>query len=116
MSTSDRYYNRAIRTNSSDTYDKIVKEMRGLPKGILQFTSAEFDYPTEDEILNLTVVTHTWRLHDKFYKLAHEHYGDSRLWWAIAWFNKTPTESQMRVGDVVHIAHPLDALLPYFGL
>lgn len=116
MAISDRYYNRAIRRNSSEIYEKIIRDQRGLQSGIVQFTTAEIDYPTIDEMSNFTILTHTWGISDKFYKLAHKHYGSAKLWWVIAWFNRTPTESDVKVGDIVHIAHPLDALLPYFGL
>ena len=116
MGLSDRFYNRAIRRNDSPIYDELLKTNRGLLNGITQYTTAELEYPTSDEISNLTTVTHTWRLHDKFYKLAHKHYGDSRLWWTIAWFNKTPTEAHLKVGDSVYIAFPLDALIASYGL
>lgn len=116
MAISDRYYNRAIRRNSSRMYEKILRDNRGLENGINQFVTAEFDYPTPDEMSNFTILSHTWKISDKFYKIADKHYGSPKLWWVIAWFNRTPTESDMRIGDVVHIAHPLDGLLPYFGI
>jgi hypothetical protein len=93
MGLSNRFYNRAIRRNDSDIYEEIIKENRGLPNGLDQYTTAEFNYPTAQQITNLTLLNHIWRVHDKFYKLSYEYYGDSRFWWAIAWFNMKPTRS-----------------------
>ena len=116
MGLSNRFYNRAIRRNDSDIYEEIVKENRGMPNGINQYTTAEFSYPTPQQISNLTLINHVWKINDKFYKLAHKHYGVSRLWWTIAWFNKTPTDAHLKVGDTVHIALPVDLLISYYGL
>lgn len=116
MGLSDRFYNRVIRRNDSDVYKELVQENRGLPMGINQYTTAEMDYPTGQQISNLTLVAHTWRSNDKFYKLAHKHYGNSNMWWAIAWFNKAPTEAHLKIGDTVHIAFPVDLLISYYGL
>jgi hypothetical protein len=110
MGLSNRFYNRAIRRNDSDIYEEIIKENRGLPNGLDQYTTAEFNYPTA------TLLNHIWRVHDKFYKLSYEYYGDSRFWWAIAWFNMKPTEAHVKVGEVVRIALPIDLLISYYGL
>jgi hypothetical protein len=116
MGLSNRFYNRAIRRNDSDIYEEIIKENRGLPNGLDQYTTAEFNYPTAQQITNLTLLNHIWRVHDKFYKLSYEYYGDSRFWWAIAWFNMKPTEAHVKVGEVVRIALPIDLLISYYGL
>ena len=44
---------------------------------------------------------------------AHEYYGDSRLWWVIAWYNKTPTESHVSLGSVLSIPNPISKVLKY---
>lgn len=116
MPLSDRFYNRIIRVNNSPIYKELVETNRGLPNGMTQYTTPEMLYPTADQINTLTLVSHTWVISDKFYKLAHKHYGDSKLWWAIAWFNKTPTEAHLKPGDRIDIAFPLDALIAYYGL
>jgi hypothetical protein len=116
MANSNRYYNRIVRRNVSQSYDEIIKKNRGLLNGMLQYTTPVMTYPTSDQIGNLVLVNHIWKMNDKFYKLAHKHYGDSKLWWAIAWFNQTPTEAHLKPGDEIDIAFPLDALIGYYGL
>lgn len=116
MALSDRYYNRIVRVNDSPVYEELVATNRGLPNGVTQYTTPELLYPSPDQINNLTLISHTWGISDKFYKLSHKHYGDSKLWWVIAWFNKAPTEAHLKPGDKIDIAFPLDALIAYYGL
>ena len=62
---------------------------------------------------SLQTTTHMWRRGDKFYKLAFDHYGDSRLWYIIAWFNKKPTEAHVKDGTILFIPKPLESILSY---
>jgi nucleoid-associated protein YgaU len=50
---------------------------------------------------------------DKYYKLADAFYGDSRDWWVIAKFNQKPTESHVKIGDIILIPKPLSVILNY---
>jgi len=59
----------------------------------------------------LQKVGHIWTLGDRYYKLAHQHYGESQYWWVIAWFNKKPTEAHLSLGDVVYVPLPLSRIL-----
>jgi len=38
------------------------------------------------------------------------------MWWVIAWFNKLPTESHIKLGDVIYIPMPLNEILKIYGL
>ena len=78
-----------------------------------QYESPNFRYPTVSEMKELTIQKHVWKAGDKYYKLAHEHYGESSLWWVIAWFNKAPTESHVKIGSVVSIPKPIQRVLKY---
>jgi len=43
--------------------------------------------------------------------LASKYYGDPKQWWVIASFNRTPTESHVKIGDLIRIPLSLaDAL------
>ena len=53
---------------------------------------------------------------DRFDLLAHQYYGDSELWWVIAWYNQTPTESHVELGDVLQIPLPLHKVLSSMGV
>ncbi len=106
-----RYTNRRILRNRDESYRHILKE-RGL-KQITQLDTAEFNYPSVAQIQQLSSVTHVWKLGDKYYKLAHEYYGDPSMWWVIAWFNQRPTEGHVQTGDVLYIPMPLKVVLSF---
>jgi len=112
---SDRYYNRALKTNSHPLYKEYFKE-RGFPFGVEQYTTPALQYPDSDEDSELTIINHVWRYGDKYYKLAYEHYGDSNLWWVIAWYNLAPTESHNKIGDVLYIPFPLSDILNLYNV
>ena len=82
-------------------------------RAILQYGSPNMSYPNSAQLRNITSLNHVWKLGDRYYKLAHQHYGSSKLWWVIAWFNKTPTESHLSLGQVVLIPTPLEVVLSY---
>lgn len=46
---------------------------------------------------------HLWKVGSRFYKLAYEHYGDATLWWIIAFYNKKPTDSHVKIGEVIYV-------------
>ena len=72
-------------------------------------------YPTGEQIAQLELISHTWKIGDKLYKLAHRNYNDSSLWWIIAFYNQKPTEAHFAVGDVLRIPLPLDKMLDFIG-
>ena len=109
-----RYENRRKFTNAKRMYESLF-EARDV-RFIRQFNTARFQYPTDDEINSLNLIEHVWSRGDKLSKLAETHYGDPRLWWIIAWFNKRPTEAQFRFGDVIQIPSPLERVLDFMGL
>ena len=83
---------------------------------IRQYNTPVLNYPTPEEIQELETMGHTWGHGDKFFKLAHRYYGDASLWWIIAWYNKTPTESHVSIGDTVYVPMPLDKILRFLGV
>jgi len=85
-------------------------------KFIKQYDTAKFSYPTDDEINSLNLIEHTWSRGDKLSKLAETHYRDPKLWWIIAWFNKTPTEAHIKYGDIIQVPHPLERVLDFMGV
>ena len=107
----NRYDGSEYEINELEMYHEHF-EKRGI-KHIIQFKTFNMRHPSAEQIQNLDTVGHIWSLGDKFYKLAYEHYGDSRWWWVIAWFNETPTESHVALGQVVNVPHPLDRVLTY---
>jgi hypothetical protein len=46
--------------------------------------------------------------------LASEFYGAPELWWLIAWYNKKPTETHFKTGDVIDIPADFHQVMGYF--
>jgi len=109
-----RYINRNIVRNNNELYKKVLED-RNI-KYIRQYQSPTLAYPTANEMRRVQKVGHIWTRGDRFYKLAHKHYGESQYWWVIAWFNKAPTEAHVSLGDVVYVPLPLHTILNLFKL
>lgn len=108
-----RYSNRSKITNISSVYSELRKK-RGV-RFIEHYTSPIMKHPTVAERARLNLIPHVWTTGDRFYKIANQYYGDSSLWWIIAWFNTAPTEAHLPVGDVIHIPTPLSRVYDILG-
>ena len=106
-----RFRNRRIKANDDDLYQQILEE-RDVDV-INHYETPNFVYPTAKDVRDMTIREHIWVKGDRYFKLAHKHYGDSKLWWVIAWYNKKPTESHVNLGDIVYIPKPLGKILKY---
>lgn len=109
-----RYSGKAPFINDNDFYKSFFKTRE--VKNIKHYHTPKLKHISVEQIGTLNTIGHVWGMGDRFYKLSYQHYGDSRLWWVIAWFNKTPTESHVQYGDVIYIPHPLDRVLQYLGV
>lgn len=106
-----RFNKRKVYANKSDLYHEFAEERD--VSHFRQYESPNFRYPTAKEMREIKTIKHVWTSGDKFYKLAHQHYGDSSLWWVIAWFNKMPTESHAKLGMMISIPMPIQKVLKY---
>jgi nucleoid-associated protein YgaU len=77
------------------------------------FPTPNMLYPNMKQKAALQRTKHIWKVGDRYFKLAQEHYGRSELWWIIAWYNKKPTEAHLKLGDVVYIPKPLEDVYSY---
>ena len=109
-----RYSNKNTVINNDEFYKSFFRKRR--VKSIRHYPTPVLKHVTQAQISSLNSIGHIWTTGDRYYKLAHDHYGDSRLWWILAWFNKKPTESDVNYGDVIYIPHPLDRILMYLGV
>jgi hypothetical protein len=100
-----RYDVREIFRTSNAIYEKKLKDRK--LNHFRYFATPRFEKYEEEELDDIDDIGHTWSMGDRFYKLAHKHYGDSELWWIIAWYNQTPTEAHLQIGDTVLIPTPL---------
>ena len=78
------------------------------------YTTPVMHHLTNEQVAELNPTPHTWKMGDKFYKLAFEHYGDASIWWVIAWYNKKPTDANLMVGETIYIPHPIEEIMAYY--
>lgn len=100
-----RFINRKTITNANENYNDLL-ENRNLNQ-ITHYSTPNFIYATPQQIQNLSIIEHTWKFEDKFYKLSTQYYGVPTYWWVIALFNKTPSETMIQLGDTIYIPKPL---------
>jgi nucleoid-associated protein YgaU len=79
--------------------------------GGLAIMPSRLHYPTTEELKRLVKLEHIWKVGDSYSKIASKHYGDPKLWWVIAWFNKRPTETHCAIGDKLYIPTPLGEVI-----
>ena len=99
--------------NQNTIHQEFINKRNRIKIG--QFTTPELQYPTDEQLSDLELQPHIWSVGDRFYKLADQHYDDPTLWWVIALINKTPTESHMRLGELLYIPLPLYNVLNMLG-
>ena len=109
-----RYGTRKTFINFSEQYEKVSEE-RGL-RFIKQYNTPKLKHLDQSAIRRLERVTHVWKLGDRYYKLAYKHYGNPKYWWVIAWYNKRPTESHVKLGDLIYVPLPLEDVLRYLNV
>jgi len=80
----------------------------------IQWHTSSMRYPTAEEIKEFNVFDYIWKQGDRFFKLAHQYYGDSKLWWIIPWFNKRPFVADYKFGDLVYIPLSISQVYNYF--
>ena len=83
--------------NTHEQYYDVFEE-RGV-KRIKQFRTPTFYKISQDTIC----VDHIWKQGDAFWRLSHKHYGDKSLWDIIAHYNFKPTDSHVKIGDLIKI-------------
>ena len=88
--------------NDSELYEELL-EKRGLTE-IKQYRTKTFSYTFKDQ--EVQCHRHHWSHGDRYHKLASVYYGDFRLWWVIAMFNRKPSEASIEYGDKILI--PVD--------
>jgi len=59
---------------------------------------------------------YTWRPYDQYWKVAQRFYGDTRLWFIIAYYNKAPTEFHLKPGQDIFVPTSAQAILDKLGL
>jgi hypothetical protein len=106
---SSRYKSRRIVINDSEIYEEHFKKRD--VRYINQFKTPRLKHLTAAQRTGLTRIKHVWKLGDRYWKLAAEHYGNPKYWWVIAWYNQRPTENMLNLGNTIIIPKPLEVVL-----
>jgi len=108
-----RYSNKIVRINDQELYKELF-DKRGI-RQLEQYLTPFTPELTSERRLALDTANHVWKTGDRLYKLASQYYGDSTLWWLIAWYNEKPTDSHYKLGDTVYVPFPLGRVLAYYN-
>mgnify|MGYP001256007819 FL=1 len=108
-----RYDSRHTFINDNDGYKKELFYDRDV-KQIIQYDTAEINYPTLEEINTLSSTQLVWGATDKLYNIAQAYYQSPQYWWVIAWYNRKPTEAHFNVGDIYYVPQPLNKALDLY--
>ena len=83
---------------------------------IVQYTSPTMKTITVAERSRLSILEKQWGTGDRLYKLAAEHYGSSKYWWVIAWWNSYGVEADVANGALIRIPLDLTEALRVLGV
>tara|TARA_Y100000114_G_scaffold45330_1_gene40961 strand:- start:4298 stop:4639 length:342 start_codon:yes stop_codon:yes gene_type:complete len=104
-----RYADNTVVSTSDSSYSDLLTK-RGVTS-IIHYSFKEFKKLKIKDVIGISVASHTWQFNDRFFKLSAEYYNDPTYWWIIAYYNSTPLESDVNVGDVIQIPLPLENIL-----
>tara|TARA_R110001583_G_scaffold13454_1_gene57821 strand:+ start:964 stop:1287 length:324 start_codon:yes stop_codon:yes gene_type:complete len=100
--------------NDTPEYEEILRK-KDL-NYITQYETPILTHLQDEDYPLLNFIPHIWQTGDKYYKLAGQYYKNPSLWWVIAWINKKPTESHVKMGETIYITLSLEqtmALINY---
>ncbi len=107
-----RHGSESLKINSDELYEEFFEE-RGVNQ-ILHYATPVWPPLTAEIRSQLITVNHIWVQGDKYCNLANTYYGNSKLWWVIAWYNEKPTEAHVKPGNMLYIPQPIEKVLSYF--
>ena len=111
---SSRYNNSVPFINNNELYEDVFEDRD--VNFIEQYRTGLLSHPTIEQRARIQTIQYVWKLGDNYAKLAQKHYGDSKLWWVLAWYNKKPTDALIKVGDTIRIPQPINKILEFFGV
>lgn len=98
---------------SNEFYNSYLLD-RGVPKIDFLATTKLVNITPEQKRL-LTEIEHVWESTDSYYKLSSKYYGNPNFWWIIAYYNRKPTESSIKLGTVLYIPQPISLLISFLS-
>jgi len=109
-----RYGNRGLIDNVYPQYARFLNRRGRF--GIRQYSTPILRRINYADLEHMNTISHIWTIGDRYYKLAHYYYGNSTVWWVIAYLNHKPTEAHCTLGDTIRIYMPLRDILSYLGV
>tara|TARA_A100001391_G_C5017832_1_gene265004 strand:+ start:539 stop:880 length:342 start_codon:yes stop_codon:yes gene_type:complete len=108
-----RYANTEITSVDRREYSEIFKNRAKKNALIIKFEKLK-ELKIED-LDGILLETHIWVPSDRFFKLSSKYYGSPMYWWVIAYFNNTPLETDVKVGQKLLIPIPIENILEALG-
>lgn len=108
-----RYKSAKILNNNSEFY-KFLRKKRGV-KNLRHYDTPVIYNPSTADRVSTSTVSHVWKYGDRYYNLSAQHYGTTKYWWIIAWWNGRPTEADVQNGTVLQIPTNLQEALTILG-
>ena len=98
-------YRYDARTTANISNLEMPKQLKTLRKtnSVNIYSSPGYRSLSDEDLEMIDFQEHIWSRGDKFFKLSHTYYGDSRYWWVIALFNNAPTEHHLKLGQTILI-------------
>lgn len=96
-----RYNRRQKAVNDSELYRDYLKD-RGR-RDVEQYRTPMYRPIAEDALRQVETHNYIFNLGDAYWKYSSLVYGDPQYWWVIASFNRKPSLSSMRPGDIVRV-------------
>ena len=109
-----RYNNSTTILNDEEIYEEFREERH--TKKIRHHATPEMPYLSVSHRLSLSRFPHTWKVGDRYWKLASKYYKNPSLWWLIAWYNEKPTDAHYDLGDIVYVPLPLGRIMSYWNI
>lgn len=103
-------YTKTQKENNDLEFYSSLREKRDV-KSIEQYRTVILHNPSIAQRVKIQADTHIWKYGDRYYKLATNYYNDPSLWWIIAWYNGTPTEASIAIGDRIKIPINLEQII-----
>ena len=101
-------------TRSDERYEYLFENRD--PKIIYKIAMREMNALSNEERKAINTREYTWRANDQYWKVAKRFYGDSRLWFIIAYYNKAPTDFHLQKGQNILVPMAPQVVLDKLGL
>jgi|TARA_R110002124_G_scaffold185931_4_gene353462 nucleoid-associated protein YgaU len=101
-------------SSNDERYDYLFENRDA--KIVYMLAMAQMSALSDKDRKSLNTRRYTWRSGDQYWKVAQKFYGDERLWFIIAYFNKAPTDFHMQAGRDILVPVSPQLVLERLGM